>query len=420
MFALVDCNNFYVSCERVFDPSLNGRPVVVLSNNDGCIISRSNEAKALGIKMGQAAFQITEFLNKNKVVLFSSNYTLYGDMSQRVMNTLAGFAPEVEIYSIDESFLNFSGMELYDLIEYSRKIKNQVYKNTGIPVCVGVAPTKTLAKLANRTAKKNAEHQGVFIMDHPVITGEILKKTDIGDIWGIGEQYAYKLKLEGIRTAYDFTLADRNWLKKNMSIVGVRMQDELKGISCIDLELVRPAKKVICTSRSFGEMTSDKTVLKEAVSNFAARCAYKLRRQKSVASQVIVFISTNHFKKEEKQYHASKVLTLPVATADSMELTKYASFALNLIYKKGYKFKKAGVIVSGIVPDGQVQGNLFDAVNREKNKKIMESLDKINGTFGKNTVKLAAQGTGKKWKLRQEKLSQSFTTRWTDLIVVKL
>jgi DNA polymerase V len=418
MFALVDCNNFYVSCERVFNPSLNGRPVVVLSNNDGCVIARSNEAKELGIKMGVPAFQIEALLNLHKVAVFSSNYALYGDMSQRVMTTLKSFVPEIEVYSIDEAFLNLQGIQNNRLPDIAENIRKITSRNTGIPVSVGIASTKSLAKLANHIGKKNPEHKGVFIIDSEEKRIEAVRNFGIENVWGIGKQYAQFLTEFGIRTALDYTLQPSPWIRKNLSVVGLRIQKELSGIPCYDIETTIPAKKNICNARSFGEMQSDYPIMEEAVSHYASRCAFKLRQQKSVANVIMVFIHTNQHRKELDQYACNRVITLPVATNSSNELVHYARIALQSIFRPGLRYKKAGVIVSGIVPDTVRQTALFNETNRTGLSKIESTVDELNRKFGKDTIKLAAQGNPEKWKLRQEKLSPSYTTHWGDIITV--
>lgn len=419
MFALVDCNNFYVSCERVFRPDLNGQPVVVLSNNDGCIISRSNEAKKLGIKMGEPAFKIAEFLQKNKVEVFSSNYVLYGDLSHRVMSTLGQFTPELEIYSIDEAFLSLAGLAV-GLEKSGQKIRETVLRNVGIPVSVGIAPTKVLAKVANHCAKKIQKNQGVCVLDSPEKIEAALKKFEIGEVWGIGWQYANLLKSQNVYTVWEFLQLDDDWVRRKMTVVGLRVKKELAGISCLEMELIPPAKKVICTSRSFGVDQTGLEPLKEAVATYAARCAEKLRRQQSCAGMMMVFLHTNGFKEQESQYAKNLVFKLPVATNSTIELIRYSQAALQVIYKKGYRYKKAGVIVMEIVPEDRIQGSLFDRVDREKQTAVMRKLDEINAKYGRDTIKIAAQGSGQKWKLRQEKLSPCYTTRWQDIIKVRV
>jgi DNA polymerase V len=422
MFALVDSNNFYVSCERVFNPSLNCKPVVVLSNNDGCIIARPNEAKQLGIKMGAPAFKMADQLQKNNVAVFSSNYALYGDLSYRVMSTLGQFTPELEIYSIDEAFLNLAGMPV-DLEEYAQRIRLTVLKNIGIPVSVGVGPTKVLAKAANHYAKKVPQNQGICVLDGPEKIKEVLPKFPIDEVWGIGRQYANLLKSLNVNTAWEFMQMQDSWVKQKMTVVGLRVKKELEGISCLGIELIPSAKKAICTSRSFGKSQTDLAPIREAVATFAARCAYKLRKQHTCAGSIMVFIHTNGFKEDEPQYAQNFVCKLPVATNSNLELIKYALYGLKAIYREGYRYKKAGVIVLDIVPEDYIQGSLFDkldSADHQKQADIMRTMDQINAKYGSNTIRIAVQGSGQRWKLRQEKLSPCYTTRWSDIISVKV
>lgn len=418
MFALIDCNNFYASCERVFQPKLNNKPIVVLSNNDGCVVARSDEAKALGIKMGVPVFEIKELVEKNNVNVFSSNYTLYGDLSDRVMKTIMEFSPLVEIYSIDEIFVDLSGFD--NLEEYCAKIKETVKQYTGIPVSIGVAETKTLAKIANRYAKKYLKKStGVFIIDSEEKRINALESTDIEDVWGVGRRYAKRLKELKIDNALVLSRQNENLIKSMMSVVGLRLLYELNSKSCLPLELVTEPKKNICTSRSFSEKLKDYEPISQAVSNFAATCAYKLRKQASVCNHVHVFILTNYFNKNDKQYSNAITVTLPVGSNDSRVLIKYALIALKKIYKQGYRFKKAGVVVSSIVPEAQVQLGLFDVANDEKGKAIMKTIDKLNYKIGKNKVKLAAQGFDRRWKMKNERLSNRYTTRFDELLIIK-
>ena len=421
MYALIDCNNFYASCERVFNPGLNGKPIVVLSNNDGCIIARSNEAKDLGIDMGGAYFMLEKELKKHNVFVFSSNYTLYGDMSQRVMNTLAEFSPEIEIYSIDESFLNFDGFELLgDLNDIGTRIRNTVFRNTGIPVSVGFAPTKTLAKLANRIAKKNKLYKGVCVLNNKSSIEEALKITTVDNIWGIGRQYAKLLMDNNINSAYDLTQVPENWVKAHMSIVGLRLQKELQGEKCISLELTAPIKQNICTSRSFGRYLTDINIINEAMSNFASRCALKLRKDKTVCSVIQIILYTNRHKQDQPQYFANKVILLPVPTNSSVEIIQYALKALSIVFKPGYRYMKCGVIVSGIVPENRVQQNIFDKIDRSKLAKVSTILDSLNKRYGSDTVKVGSLGVQKQWNLKSEKLSQCFSTRLEEIIVINI
>ena len=418
MFGLIDCNNFYASCERVFNPSLNGRPVVVLSNNDGCVIARSAEAKALGIPMGEPAYKLKALIEANQVAVFSSNYVLYGDMSHRVMNTIAQFAPDMEIYSIDEAFLLFDGFENINLKEYGEKIVRTTTRNTGIPVSLGVAPTKTLAKVANKFAKKYKDYKGVCIIDTDEKREKALKLTAVGDVWGIGRQYAKKLEYYSIHTAWDFTQRSKSWVRHTMGVVGERTWLELKGTPCIEMDKTT-TKKSICTSRSFGERLTELSPISEAVSNFAASCAEKLRKQHSLASVIMVFIQTNPNATNLPQHCKQVVLQLPVPTNDTSELIRFALRGLKTIFAEGYQFKKAGVIVSELVPERPLQGDLFDTRNRDKFNKVMTVMDSLNAAYGKQKVKIAAQGFDRKWKLKNERLSPCYSTRLEDVLEIK-
>lgn len=419
MFALVDCNNFFASCERVFNPYWNGRPVIVLSNNDGCVIARSNEAKKLGIKMGIPAYQIRTEIEQYGIGVFSSNYKLYGDMSNRVMMLLSSFSPDVEVYSIDESFLDFSGFERFDLKVIGENIVRTVTKGTGIPVSVGIANTKTLAKVASKFAKKYKGYNGVCIIDSEEKRIAALKLIDITDIWGIGSRYGARLRSSGIKTAYDFSLMPINWVRQQMTVVGERTWKELNNESCIDLEQIEPAKKQICTSRSFGETLSELDDLKEAVATFASLSAAKLRKQHSCARSLMVFIHTNNFREDLPQSFENRVMKLPVSTNSTMEIVNYALLALKGIYRKGYRYKKAGVILMDITSDNAIQQNMFDTIDREKHTKLMEVVDRLNNGYSRNNIMLAVQGGSRKWKLKQEMLSPSYTTKLSDIIRVK-
>lgn len=411
MFGLMDCNNFYASCERVFNPSLNGRPVVVLSNNDGCVIARSNEAKALGIPMGAPAYQIKELVEKHGVAVFSSNYTLYGDMSARVMSILSSLVPDIEVYSIDEAFVNLDGVKDYQSL--GTTIVNKVYKGTGIPVSLGIAPTRTLAKMANKFAKKYPAYKRVCCIDTDEKREKALRLFEIGDVWGIGRRQAAKLEKEGVKTAYDFTQLPGSWVRKYMTVVGERTWKELRGIPCIT-ENITPRKQ-ICTSRSFGQMIESIEQMDEAVSTFAATCAKKLREQKGYAVSLHVFIITNRFREDLPQYWKSVSVNLPVPTDDTLEIVHYALTGLRSIFRTGYQYKKAGVIITEITYN--VQHNLFDTVDRDKRDRLMNAIDSINGKHG-HSVKLAVQGQGTGWKLKQEQLSKHYTTNLGEIIEI--
>jgi DNA polymerase V len=415
MFALVDGNNFYVSCERVFAPGLEGRPVVVLSNNDGCIISRSNEAKALGLKMAEPVFKRRDLIKEHNIKVFSSNYTLYGDMSNRMMKILRTFTPSIEIYSIDEAFLDLRGMNC-NYPDYGLKIRKTVLKNIGIPVGVGFGRTKSLAKIANKIAKKQ---NGVFVIDSERIQDWALRNTAIEDVWGVGRQYARLLQLKGIKTAYDFTQLDTAWIRKNMTVMGQRLKEELLGTSCIPIESFIPAKKNIATTRAFGKKISDVNVITEAVANHAVRCAEKLRKQKSNAVYVTVFIHTDPFSENEKYVSNSITITLAMATNSNNEIAMAAITGLKKIYRPNLLYKKAGVIVGGITSDLYVQGNLFEGERNLAFKKMSKVLDLLNARYGRDSVKLAVQGSSREWHLRQENLSPRYTTNWKEILKIK-
>ena len=416
MYALVDCNAFYCSCERVFNPSLATRPVVVLSNNDGCVISRSPEAKALQIAMGAPTHQIKAIVEKNNVAVFSSNYALYGDMSARVMTVLGQFASELEVYSIDEAFLDLKDFIHLDLAVYGKKIINTTRQSTGIPVSIGIAPTKTLAKLANKLSKKITEKNGVCVLNSPQAIEEALKICPIEDVWGVGSKHARRLALMNVVSAHDFTQLSRAWVYQNMTIVGLRMWEELRGKPCYSLELTIPSKKNICTSRSFGQLLNSHKDIEEAIANHAASCGEKLRKQKSCASVISVFVATNPFKPNTPQYSNAINLTLPHATNHTAELIHYAKAGFKQIFREGYWYKKVGVIVFELSPEDTQQTHLFrDQFLDEKGRKLMATIDGINSRYGKNTLKSAAQGDGKRWQLRQERLSPHYTTRLKDV-----
>jgi DNA polymerase V len=419
MIALVDCNNFYASCERVFNPSLEGKPIVVLSNNDGCVIARSNEAKELGIEMGAPAFMMEEYFTKNDVTVFSSNYTLYGSLSNRVMKTLQEFAPKTEVYSIDEAFLDLSELKYQDLFQLGQSIREAVTNNVGIPVTIGIAPTKTLAKMANRYAKKEKKKIGVYLAQSQWQIDELLAYTQVGDIWGIGSQHKKRLLLNKIYTGTDLIKANEEWIRKQMTVVGQRLLNELKGIPCIEWEDIPPPKKGICTARSFGKMLSTKKDISEAVANYANSCATKLRKQKSCANLLHVFLQTNVHRTQDKQYFRSLSIPLPVASNSSAEIIKYALQGLDVIFKEGFNYKKAGIMLLDLVPESQIQIGIFDTVNRERDKQLMSAFDKINSAFGKDLVRFAVQGYQRKWKLRQERLSPCYTTNINQVFTIK-
>jgi len=417
MFALVDCNNFYASCERVFNPALNNKPVVVLSNNDGCVIARSNEAKALGIPMGAPAFEFKKTFDQHNIHVFSSNYALYGDMSSRVMNILSTFTPDIEIYSIDEAFLKFSGFNLFDLQQIGEEMRYKVTKGTGIPISVGIAPTKALSKVANRIAKKFSEKtNSVYSIDTEEKRIKALKWLPIEDVWGIGRQHARRLKNQNVHNAYQFTQLPDQWVRKNMSVVGLRLKHELEGISTLDLET--PAvKKMIATTRSFEKMMTNYTDIKERVATFSVSCAEKLRKQNSHCNSVMVFIHTNGFRKDLPQYGRNIVIKLPYPTNSSIDLIKHTEQGLKTIFREGYHYKKAGVIVMGLTPTNQKQLALFSEENPKHNT-IMPVIDRLNKAYGNNKIKFAAQSLGRQWKMKQEKLSPRYSTNINEVILI--
>jgi len=419
MFALIDCNNFYVSCERVFNPKLNNRPVVVLSNNDGCAISRSNEAKALGIPMGAPAFKYEKIFRKHNVKVFSSNFTLYGDMSSRVMSILSKYTPNIEIYSIDEAFLKFEGFDNYDLESYCKKIQKIVLKHTGIPISIGIAPTKALSKVANRIAKKFPEKtNGVHLIDSNKKRVKALKWLKIKDVWGIGFRHTERLKNIGIHTAYDFINLEDGWVRKNMSVVGLRLKKELEGESVLSLEEVRSPKKAIATTRSFEGTIADYEKIKERISTFAICCAEKLRAQQSNCSSIYVFVRSNKFQKNKPQYRNGIVITIPFSTNSNIVISKYAIEGLKKIFRQGIDYKKAGVIVMGLNSTNNYQYNLFE--NEDiKHQNLMRTIDFIQKKEGQSKIKLASQDLKKRWKMKQEKLSASYTCKINEIIKVK-
>lgn len=417
MIALVDCNNFYASCERLFNPKLIGVPIIVASNNDGCVIARSNETKLLGIKMGDPIHQIKDIIKKHNVKVYSSNYTLYGDMSDRVMNTLSQYCSDCEIYSIDECFLDFSyQMNIND--SYIRTMREDVIRSTGIPVSIGLASTKTLAKMANKLAKK---YHGYLILDSEEKIQKALIDYPVEDIWGIGRQYTAKLKTFGITTALQLRNMDEEWAYKNLTVEGLRLVKELKGYRCRDLELTPTRKQGICTSRQFGKPTKSLSEIKEALSTYVTRLGEKLRQEKSCCNVLTVSVTTNVFNYNIEYYAASKAICLGVPCNNTPELIKYAMMALELIFKPGVLYNKVGVVATGLIPSNQVQTNLFDYnCDRDNTNKLMKVVDKINNTMARNTVMLASNGYQKNWNTKREFLSPAYTTNWKDIITAKL
>ncbi|MBN1769209.1 MAG: Y-family DNA polymerase [Prolixibacteraceae bacterium] len=418
MFALVDCNNFYASCERLFRPWLNGRPVVVLSNNDGCVIARSNEAKALGIPMGAPAFKYNELFQKNGVAVFSSNYALYGDLSSRVMSILSEMAPEIEVYSIDEAFLQFDNCYRINFQQHGKAMRDKVLRNTGIPTSVGFAPTKALAKLANRIAKKFPDRTGgVYVIDTDEKRLKALQWLDIEDVWGIGRRYSKRLRACGVNTAYDFVQQPGNWVKKNFSVVGLRLKYELEGRKTLPVEETVPRKN-IATTRSFERMYTQLDELNERVVTFAVSCAEKLRKQNSCCRTIMVFIHTNGFRSDLQQYSQNIVIKLPFASNSGIELANFARLGLQKIFREGYQYKKAGVIVMDLVSEHELQLNIFKNSD-PRHRMLMKAVDELNHEMGQQKVRLASQSPGRTWKMRQEKLSQRYTTRLSEVFSVR-
>ncbi|PIB33880.1 SOS mutagenesis and repair protein UmuC [Gaetbulibacter sp. 5U11] len=419
MFALVDCNNFYASCERVFNPNLIGKPVAILSNNDGCVISRSDEAKALGLPMGAPIFKWESFCKANNVSVLSSNYPLYGDMSSRVMSILKQYSPEVEVYSIDESFLYFKGFDNYDLTKYGLEIKSRILKWTGIPTCVGIAPTKALSKVANKIARKYPNQtKGVYVMDTEEKRIKALKWLSVEDVWGVGRQLSKRLQTKGCKTAFDFTQLPDVWVKKNFSVVEARLKRDLEGIPTLKLDEIVTQKKMIATTRSFDYSYSDIEYIKERVSTFAVSCAEKLRKQGSSCHVIIVMLKSDKHKKELEQHRTSTSINLTYPTSSSLVISNCAISALMSIFKKGIQYKKAGVIVTGLVPIDNHQLHLFDAEN-PKHQPLMKSIDGLNAKYKNNKIRIANQDLKRTWKMRQDRLSPRYTTNINDIIVVK-
>ena len=415
-FALVDCNNFYVSCERVFDPSLKGQPVVVLSNNDGCVIARSQEAKQLGIAMGAPAFQCRALFRKESIQVFSSNYALYGDMSRRVMQTLERFAVNIQVYSIDEAFLRFKSDNLQ---EDAKLIRSTVLQWTGIPVSLGIAPTKTLAKVANHCAKASLE--GIFVLVDEALQEAILRDLPVEKVWGIGRRISEFLKRQGITNAWQFCHADDIWIKKHLSVTGLRTAWELRGICCLELEEMPSTKKSIMSSKSFGKPLIHYEEIAEALASYTARAAEKMRQQGCLASFLEVFLIT-HSSHPKDTFSDAVQLILPQPTDYTPELIHRAKKCLRKLFLKGFIYKKTGILLGGFVPHDSFQPDLFVAQGNalQKRNELMKVFDEANRQFGRGKLKWAAEGTTQAWKMRQARCSAHFTTRWKDLLTIKI
>tara|TARA_B100000945_G_scaffold320032_1_gene328851 strand:- start:777 stop:2057 length:1281 start_codon:yes stop_codon:yes gene_type:complete len=409
--ALVDCNSFYVSCERLFKPKIQYKPVVVLSNNDGCVISRSREAKSLGIKMGEPYFKVKELIKKNKVHIFSSNYALYGDLSRRVMKVLKTFSPNVEIYSIDEAFIDLSFLTEEETEAYGAEIRKKVLRWTGIPVSVGIASTKTLSKVANHIAKK--DKTGVMYLYKDI--DERLKRFPICDIWGVGKQLSKFYIKNGIESAYKLKMASNTWVKKGTNVLGSRTAMELRGINCIDLQTHEEKRKNCCVSRSFGKKVTDLQKLEEAVSTYCLNAAEKIRGDNQVCRGLTVFIRTSPFNKNKKYYSNGLTIDLPIATSDSIELIKNARKALKTIYKPGYYYQKAGIILSKLKESDGSDVNLLTPLLEKKSKELMKAIDDTNMKYGRHAISIASAGINKGWKMRREHSSKIDTASFDYL-----
>lgn len=419
MYALVDCNNFYASCERVFQPQLNGKPIVILSNNDGCVISRSYEAKDLGIAMGAPEFKIRQELKQNKVHVFSSNYALYGDLSNRVMKILESFTPNVEVYSIDEAFLNFDGMKIKDYHDYGLQMKRRVQKWLSIPICVGFAETKALSKVANKIAKKyQVRTKGIYIIDSEEKRIKALKWTKIEDVWGIGFRLTKKMKDKNIHTAYDFTLPHNEmFIKTTMGVVGLRLKYELEGQSVLEMEEPKD-KKNIAVTRSFDGNITTLNEMTERVSTFATVCAEKLRKQKSCCYGVIVYLRKDKYKVDRQRYNFYKMETLPFASNSSITISSLAVKMLKSMFEEGEIYKKAGVIVTEIIPENQKQFHLFEEEN-PKHLKLMQVMDDYYKKTGERKIRLGNQDLQRTWKMKQNHLSRKYTTDFKQIFEVQ-
>jgi DNA polymerase V len=418
MYALVDCNNFYASCERVFQPKLVGKPIVILSNNDGCIISRSDEAKALGIPMGAPEFKVREELKQKNIHVFSSNYPLYGDLSNRVMKILEGFTPHTEPYSIDEAFMNFDGMRIADFHDYGLQMKSRIMKWLSIPVSVGFAETKALSKVANKIARKYPERtKGVYVIDTEEKRIKALKWTKIEDVWGIGFRLTKKMKAKNINTAYDFTLPQHeSFIKSIMGVTGLRLKYELEGQSVLELDLPKD-RKTIAITRSFAGNITTLDEMKERVSTFATVCAEKLRKQNSCCHNVILYLRKDKYKTERARYNFYKIDTLPFASNSSITISNAAIKMLKSIFEEGEIYKKAGVIVTEIIPENQKQLHLFEEEN-PKHLKLMQVMDAYHKKTGERKIRLGNQDLQRTWKMKQEHLSKRYTTNFKEILEI--
>ena len=414
--ALVDCNSFYVSCERLFNPKIQKKAVVVLSNNDGCVISRSKEAKEIGIKMGEPYFKVKELVKRNKIEVYSSNYALYGDISRRVMKVLKTFSPKVEIYSIDEAFIDLSFMDEKGVEDYGSEIRSRVLKWTGIPTSVGIACTKTLSKIANHIAKK--EKAGVIYLNENI--DEKLKKFPIEDVWGVGKQLSKFYYKNNISNAYDLKNVSNTWVKKGTNVLGAKTAMELRGIPCIDLQIDQEKRKNCCVSRSFGRKVKDINELEESVITHCLNAAEKIRADDQIVKTITVFIRTSPFDKNKKYYSNSKTIDLAIPSSNSIELIKNAIKALTDIYKYGYSYQKAGIILSGLKDANQNDQNLLTPLLENKSKKLMKAIDYTNTKYGRYAISIAQAGLSKGWKMRREHSSKIDTASFDSLPKIRV
>lgn len=416
-FALIDGNNFYVSCERVFNPKLEDRPVVVLSNNDGCVVARSAEVKALGVKMGVPWFQLRDLAGRHGIIALSSNYTLYANMSDRMMSVLADFSPRQEVYSIDECFLGLDGFQASTLPDVGARMRQRVRQWVGIPVCVGFGPTKTLAKLANHCAKKSlAGEDGVCdlgAMPTEVLT-DLLSRIEVGEVWGVGRRLSERLAGMGIESVQALRDADTGLIRREFSVVLERTVRELRGVSCLALEDIAPPKKQIMSSRSFGEYVYALVELEEAVSSYTARAAEKLRRQRSIAGAIQVYVRTNPFSEKQPQYQRGITVPLTQATSDTMRLTRAALWGLKHLYRPGFAYQKAGIMLTDLRPENLAQGVLFNSATPGR-PALMDVVDRANARWGRGTLRVASEGMRKAWQMKRERVSPAYTTRWDEL-----
>ena len=409
--ALIDCNSFYVSCERLFNPKIKNTPVVVLSNNDGCVISRSTEAKKIGIKMGEPYFKVKELVKKNNVQIFSSNYSLYGDLSRRVMKVLKGFSDKIEIYSIDEAFIDLSHIKDENIEDYGKKIRERVLKWTGIPTSVGISCTKTLSKVANHVAKKNKT--GVIFLKENI--DDVLKNFDISDIWGVGRQLSKLYIKNGINNAYKLKNISNSWVKKSTNVLGAKTVMELRGVPCINLETEETKRKSCCVSRSFGRKVESLNKLKESITTHCLNAAEKIRNDNQTTRSITIFIRTSPFDKNRKYYSNSLTIDLPVATNNSLELVKVAIEGLKKIYKYGYFYQKAGVILSKLSEAGEKNLNLLTPILENKSQTLMKAIDVTNAKYGRNVISVAQAGINNSWKMRREHSSKIDTASFDSL-----